>query len=212
PAARDGGGRRCPPAGRGLRGLHGSVHAPVRLHRRDGSPLHPLPRAHLVPRARGARTGRSRPVTAETLSARDLAALLGVDPPTDEQVSIIESPHDESAAVIAGAGSGKTAVISLRVVWLVANGLVPAERILGLTFTRKAVGELNHRVRDYLARYRRAVRGPAGSERASAGEPTDDPAPAGGGAHGAAGESLPGLDLPTVSTYNSYAAALVGDH
>lgn len=166
------------------------------------------------------RMTRNRSVTPEqgddgggpAYSARALATLLGVDPPTDEQCRIIESPHDESAAVIAGAGSGKTAVISLRVVWLVANGLVPAERILGLTFTRKAVGELNHRVRDYLARYRRAVRGPAGSERASAGEPTDDPAPAGGGAHGAAGESLPGLDLPTVSTYNSYAAALVGDH
>src|SRR5699024_3868304 len=191
PAARDGGGRRCPPAGRGLRGLHGSVHAPVRLHRRDGSPLHPLPRAHLVPRARGARTGRSRPVTAETLSARDLAALLGVDPPTDEQVSIIESPHDRAAAVIAGAGSGKTAVISLRVVWLVANGLVDADRILGLAVTRKAAGELNSRVRDYLARYRSTPHGRAG---ASADQP------------------LPGLALPTVSTYNSYAAALVGDH
>lgn len=122
--------------------------------------------------------------------ARELAALLDVDPPTDEQCRIIESPYDASAAVIAGAGSGKTAVISLRVVWLVANGAVPAERILGLTFTRKAVGELNSRVRDYLARYRR-IAGPR---------------------HSSVSETLPGLDLPTVSTYNSYAAALVGDH
>lgn len=130
-------------------------------------------------------------MTAETLSARDLAALLGVDPPTDEQVSIIESPHDRAAAVIAGAGSGKTAVISLRVVWLVANGLIDADRILGLTFTRKAVGELNSRVRDYLTRYRSTPHGRAGAS---------------------ADQTLPGLDLPTVSTYNSYAAALVGDH
>src|SRR5699024_4253474 len=123
--------------------------------------------------------------------ARELAAVLEVDPPTDEQCRIIESPFDRSAAVIAGAGSGKTAVISLRVVWLVANGAVPAERILGLTFTRKAVGELNSRVRHDLPRYRRTLGGQRG--RASA-------------------EALPGLDLPTVSTYNSYAASLVGDH
>lgn len=129
---------------------------------------------------------------ASLLSARDIAALLDVDPPTDEQCRIIESPYDDSAAVIAGAGSGKTAVISLRVVWLVANGLVDADRILGLTFTRKAVGELNGRVRDFLARWRRT---PAGRARG-----------------GAAATTLPGLDLPTVSTYNSYAAALVGDH
>ena len=134
----------------------------------------------------GADTRRRR------IGARDLAKLLDVDPPTDEQCRIIESPVDRSAAVIAGAGSGKTAVISLRVVWLVANGAVPAERILGLTFTRKAVGELNSRVRDYLARYRRTL----GAQRG----------------RGSEAETLPGLDLPTVSTYNSYAAALVGDH
>lgn len=132
--------------------------------------------------------GRSR----RTIGARELAALLDVDPPTDEQCRIIESPFDSSAAVIAGAGSGKTAVISLRVVWLVANGAVAAERILGLTFTRKAVGELNSRVRDYLARYGRTLQAHRDSRPVA--------------------EALPGLDLPTVSTYNSYAAALVGDH
>ncbi|MGO1606139.1 MAG: UvrD-helicase domain-containing protein [Brevibacterium yomogidense] len=145
-------------------------------------------------------------------SARALAQLLEVDPPTDEQCLIIESPHDESAAVIAGAGSGKTAVISLRVVWLVANGLVPAERILGLTFTRKAVGELNHRVRDYLARYRRAIRKQGADGARGTAAAADHGSSQGAAAAGAQVETLPGLDLPTVSTYNSYAAALVGDH
>lgn len=145
-------------------------------------------------------------------SARALAQLLEVDPPTDEQCLIIESPHDEAAAVIAGAGSGKTAVISLRVVWLVANGFVPAERILGLTFTRKAVGELNHRVRDYLARYRRAIRKPSTGGSGPAAAPARGAVPVAAAAHESEGEALPGLDLPTVSTYNSYAAALVGDH
>ena len=41
-------------------------------------------------------------------------------------------------AVIAGAGSGKSETMAARLVWLVANGLVRPDRVLGLTFTRKA--------------------------------------------------------------------------
>ena len=54
--------------------------------------------------------------------------------------------------VIAGAGSGKTTVMAARVVWLVGSGAVRPEQVLGLTFTRKAAGELSHRVRTALAR------------------------------------------------------------
>lgn len=121
------------------------------------------------------------------ICAACLADLLDSPRPTLEQAKIIESPLD-SAVVIAGAGSGKTAVIAQRVVWLVANGLVDADRILGLTFTRKAVGELSERVRGLLARYRRAT----GEDRRA--------------------DALPGLDVPTVSTYNSYASALAADY
>ena len=49
--------------------------------------------------------------------------------------------------VIAGAGSGKTALMSARVVWLVAHGEVTPDQVLGLTFTNKAAGELSARVR-----------------------------------------------------------------
>ena len=49
--------------------------------------------------------------------------------------------------VVAGAGSGKTETMAARVVWLVANGYVRPEQMLGLTFTRKAAGELAHRIR-----------------------------------------------------------------
>lgn len=125
-------------------------------------------------------------------SADDLARLTAADParafgPSEEQRRIIEADPEASMKVTAGAGSGKTTVISQRVVWLVANGHVAAEEILGLTFTRKAVGELGSRIRVLLSRLRHNL----GEDSAL---------------------SLPGLDYPTVSTYNSYAAAIVGEH
>ena len=71
--------------------------------------------------------------------------------PTDEQALIISAPL-EPAVVIAGAGSGKTETMSARVLYLVANEIVRADEILGLTFTRKAAGELNVRIRKRLRR------------------------------------------------------------
>lgn len=125
-------------------------------------------------------------------TAEHLARLTAADPaqafpPSEEQRIIIEADPAQSMKVTAGAGSGKTTVISQRVVWLVANGFVAPEEILGLTFTRKAVGELGGRIRVLLARLRHSLG--LGSEM-----------------------SLPGLDNPTVSTYNSYAASIVSEH
>lgn len=84
------------------------------------------------------------------ISALDLARALGLPDPTLEQQRIIEAPL-EPALVIAGAGSGKTETMANRVVWLVANGLVRVEEILGMTFTRKAAGELGERIRRRVA-------------------------------------------------------------
>ena len=63
---------------------------------------------------------------------------------------MIEAPP-EPAIVIAGAGSGKTETMAGRVVWLVANGHVQADEVLGLTFTRKAAGELAERIQRRLS-------------------------------------------------------------
>ncbi|MFK0401649.1 UvrD-helicase domain-containing protein [Microbacterium sp. NPDC090225] len=84
------------------------------------------------------------------LSATDVAAALGQPSPTPAQQRVIEAPPSP-ALVVAGAGSGKTETMSGRVVWLVANGHVRRDEILGLTFTRKAAGELAERIGHRLA-------------------------------------------------------------
>ena len=77
------------------------------------------------------------------------AALRGQDP-TPEQLAAITAPIGP-VHVIAGAGSGKTAVMAARIVYLVERlGVAPAS-VLGLTFTNKAASELEARVRDALA-------------------------------------------------------------
>ncbi|MEV4658399.1 UvrD-helicase domain-containing protein [Micromonospora sp. NPDC049301] len=118
----------------------------------------------------------------------ELAKLLRLPAPTREQAAVIAAPV-EPLLVVAGAGSGKTETMAARVVWLVANSYVRPEQILGLTFTRKAAGELAHRVRTRLDQLIRRL-GRQGRD------PLDDPL---------AGE-------PTVSTYHSYAGRIVTEH
>lgn len=84
------------------------------------------------------------------ISALDVAAALGLPAPTEAQQRVIESPP-APALVVAGAGSGKTETMAGRVVWLVANGHVRRDQVLGLTFTRKAAGELAERIGARLA-------------------------------------------------------------
>ena len=114
-----------------------------------------------------------------------LARLLGLPEPTAEQAEVIAAPL-EPLAVIAGAGSGKSETMAARLVWLVANGMVRPERVLGLTFTRKAAAELGQRVRTRLAGLRRAGLDVTG------GDPAADP-PGGPGAGGLLGGAGAGL-------------------
>ncbi|MEU4164264.1 ATP-dependent DNA helicase [Actinoplanes sp. NPDC026670] len=113
---------------------------------------------------------------------RELARMLQLPEPTAEQEAIIAAPV-EPLLVVAGAGSGKTETMASRVVWLVANGYAHPGEILGLTFTRKAAGELAHRVRTRLGQLSRRL----GRDEALAGE-------------------------PTISTYHAYAARVVTEH
>ena len=69
--------------------------------------------------------------------------------PTAEQAEVISAPL-APMRVAAGAGTGKTTTIALRVVSLVAETGIEPERILGITFTNKAAAELSDRIRVLL--------------------------------------------------------------
>ena len=121
-----------------------------------------------------------------------LARLLRLPEPTAEQAAVISAPLGP-LAVIAGAGSGKSETMAARLVWLVANGMVRPDRVLGLTFTRKAAAEFADRVRSRLDRLRRA----------GLDLPTAKSTPG-------AEEPFPGD--PVIGTYHAYAGRLVGDN
>ncbi|MBM3698388.1 MAG: ATP-dependent helicase [Actinobacteria bacterium] len=121
-------------------------------------------------------------------SALDIAKKISaVDPsfkvPTAEQIPIIESPL-APAVVIAGAGSGKTETMSQRVLFLVANELITPNQLLGLTFTRKAAGELAKRIKYRLRQLKKANLLP---------------------------DHVDESEL-TVSTYHSYAGKVLAEH
>ncbi|MBW3086622.1 ATP-dependent DNA helicase Rep [Austwickia sp. TVS 96-490-7B] len=124
-------------------------------------------------------------------SADDIAAILGRPAPTTEQREIIEAPL-ENMLVVAGAGSGKTETMASRVVWLIANGHALATDVLGLTFTRKAAGELSHRISSRL------------QDLADAGIRPDPDGPL--DVHGDDQSAL------TVSTYHAFAGRIVEEH
>jgi len=67
-----------------------------------------------------------------------------------EQQKAVQS-QDRRCLIIAGAGTGKTRVITERINWLIRSGQAKPEEILALTFTEKAANEMQERVEAGLA-------------------------------------------------------------
>jgi DNA helicase-2/ATP-dependent DNA helicase PcrA len=63
----------------------------------------------------------------------------------ERQLEAVTLPH-QSALILAGAGSGKTRVLTTRVAWLIQTGQVSPHGLLAVTFTNKAAKEMLARI------------------------------------------------------------------
>lgn len=103
---------------------------------------------------------------------------------SDDQAEVVGAPATPTL-VVAGAGSGKTEVMSLRALYLMYREGYSPDSILGLTFTRKATSNFADRIQRQLQLMRKA------------GLVEPDPLAEWGA---------------TVSTYNSFASSIVQEH
>ena len=95
--------------------------------------------------------GNDRYTAQEAIRAKKDSEDLTAHPLTDEQAAAVATDEDVTL-VLAGAGTGKTAVVTGKIAHLVRNRAIPPEAILALAFNRDAALEIRERLPEDLKR------------------------------------------------------------
>ncbi len=89
------------------------------------------------------------PMTDEAIAALETQLLDRLNPEQAQCVSQMWGP----SLIIAGAGSGKTTVLTKRIAWIISKLRQKPESILAVTFTNKAAGEMRQRIEKIVGPY-----------------------------------------------------------
>lgn len=83
------------------------------------------------------------------MTAEEIKILQGLNPAQEAAVRDFQSP----SLIVAGAGSGKTRVLTCRIAWMISQGVAPYN-IMALTFTNKAAREMRERITSMVGEQR----------------------------------------------------------